>query len=579
VSAKVAEKKLLYVISRLPIDDELSYLRKYGFRHELVDRLVKSRRVAEAATILCDDGQILEGAKLLDEMPDPCPADIALCSELYLAHSYSKQCINMESSLLRAMAGHQKLVQIHEERLVQVQRKLDELFSSGNDLLGSDIISRRDFGTESPELLKSERDQLTEAVRLDKLHALQIELELARATTSSKQSRCNRFQNVLMSSLAQECRLAEGLARFELLVLNIRTAVSSSDIGTINDNIIEVKRTLVLFEKIAKLLHPLQKGQENSEALRFEQFLGIMRKDGMCCISKIRKAMLDSWLDVGSCVAKADLLVVVQEKFKAALTIRVAQKISELFLLMHTLLVCKRGLPMLPVADQLQTSVLLLWVVDSAHGRLQQDKAMASYELDDRVIGFLENHMTYAEAVSPEKILEICESIAGILCPPIDKMECFEIIPTMSDVFLSDSNWKEEFHIAQGIFHKYIQSLQRKWESQAPLEKSAELLSMILLLLTRTLGEKFIKHAAHDLQKEGGRGWHPPIRSGYNAFRALESALLNQHKRHFLSEAMCTVQYLELHVPHSIPLDCWSVLEKSLAEAVVVLSLTPSRGR
>ena len=90
--AKASEKKLLTVISKLPIDDELSYLRKYGFKEQLIDRLVKCRRIAEAAKILCDDGQILDGAKLLDEMPEAGPSDISLCAELYLAHAFSKQC-------------------------------------------------------------------------------------------------------------------------------------------------------------------------------------------------------------------------------------------------------------------------------------------------------------------------------------------------------------------------------------------------------------------------------------------------------------------------------------------------------
>ncbi len=62
-----------------------------------------------------------------------------------------------------------------------------------------------------------------------------------------------------------------------------------------------------------------REGKETAEYMQLESFFGLMRKDGMCCVSATRKPLLDARLNVGEGFKKGDVVVLDQNAFRSTL--------------------------------------------------------------------------------------------------------------------------------------------------------------------------------------------------------------------------------------------------------------------
>jgi hypothetical protein len=91
------------------VERELQHLRRNRFRDELVDRLLALGRTVAAATVLEEDGKLLQAAELLERVPSLDADGVQLCSELYLSVSFdpattdtdARACRNKATQLLR----------------------------------------------------------------------------------------------------------------------------------------------------------------------------------------------------------------------------------------------------------------------------------------------------------------------------------------------------------------------------------------------------------------------------------------------------------------------------------------------
>ena len=144
----LCSKKCLASILKLPSEDCLAYLARYNYRQELVEKLKSLSRFSEAASILCEDGRMVEGAKLLDEMPDAGRREIELSSELHLTYALSEGCDDKESSLIRALRTQKRLIAMDEEQLQAVEVKLSQATAVQDDgVAGLDMHALGEMAT------------------------------------------------------------------------------------------------------------------------------------------------------------------------------------------------------------------------------------------------------------------------------------------------------------------------------------------------------------------------------------------------------------------------------------------------
>jgi hypothetical protein len=573
-------------MKHLSTDDELQHLQMYGYKQHFLDRLVVLGRISQAATILCDEGRILEAACLLDQMSEPGRLEVNQSAELHLAYGFLEQCDDKESALLKVMSALQLLANIDQAEVKKAQNRLDDLKSARTNsimkkidcnLLVSDsdtekslLESNMNFEAHSKRL-QSQLDKFEEIYRQGHLFALQVELELS-LLTSIRQKRIERLRSVLASAVNSKCIFAECVARFELVLSNLH-------ILDIDDILIEARHAFVLMNDVSKILLSASKRQESPEMLRIEQFFGLIRNHGIIRVSLARKAMLNRWFDVGVCILKDGLFVVSSERFKAALTQRLFEMSMQLLVIKWERLVIRQNLQHTSAvcADDLLRSMLQLWVADVGCSQLQQNSKLCILALNKNIGDLLNDTKDISQVFNATRRVEVCESIVGILCPAVDSITCIEDIPTIITLSSRYPAWKDEIQAAQSVFLKHIQILQQEWETKLLSEKSAADVSKILMLYKRTLNETFLKHKTHDLSANGSLGWHPPLIFGYNAFKNLGRAYTCRLKKHFLSEAKAMVQYLNVHIPFSIPMDSWIVIENIVSEVIWVLSLTGSR--
>ena len=557
-------------------------MQKYGYKQRFLDKLVALGRFAQAAEILCEEGRILEAACLIDKIAEPGRLELSRSAELHLAYALLEQCDCKETALLRALSALLALSKIDEAEVRKARERLDDLRSEQrsapvtpelldrNPPLAENTLLESDLSFETQvKRLQGKLDQFEENFRFSRSFALQVELELSLSTPTEGQ-RISRLRSVLNSALEEKYPFAEGVARFELVLGKIDTVGEPLELEEL---LTEAHRAFCLFDDLSKVLLSASKGQSNTEMLRIEQFFGLIRNHGINCISKARKAMLHRWFDVGACVMKGGLFVVSSEKFKSALTQSLSEMIIKLLAFTWSLLTRKKNRHDTTM-DVLLCSMLQLWLAETGYSRLQQKSDLRSLRLSKNIEGIFKD---VSQIFKASRSIEVCESIVGTLCPAFDSISCLEEIPTITSLLTSDPAWKDELQVAQSTFLKYVQTLQREWESRSQSEKSAEDLSKILLLYKRTLNEKFMKHLPQDLSAKGSLGWHPPLLVGYNAFKNLGQAFTNRLKKHFLSEAKAMVEFLELHIPISIPLDSWFWIEYIFLEVILVLSLTSSR--
>jgi hypothetical protein len=126
-------------------------------------------------------------------------------------------------------------------------------------------------------------------------------------------------------------------------------------------------------DQLVRLVRNTRDGSETAEYFQLESFFGLMRKDGMCCISAILKPLLDARLDVGEGYKKGDLVVVNLNQFRTNLAKFLDGLTLETCLNIRNRIESYLSSPVLSTGTySLSWSVLLVWILDSGCKRLKQ---------------------------------------------------------------------------------------------------------------------------------------------------------------------------------------------------------------
>jgi len=243
-SRKQSMEKFKETIKQMSADDEERQLLAHGYKEQLSERLVQRGNFSKAARMLGDDEKREEAAHILcDTNPSPVFSDFAFGIELLLAHA-----------LCADASADQKL------HLVTKAQKLQLRMHNLSDCSDSQLQTQ-----------------------------LSLDLFLAHITDAGdKQERLNKVDVSVdsRSSPQNQNELARTLCSIALSSLK---------------QIPDVMETHAVVNKIDAILNIVDSKDGNTlslQYLRCEQFFDIRRTDGSVTISRPRKAMMDSMLNM-----------------------------------------------------------------------------------------------------------------------------------------------------------------------------------------------------------------------------------------------------------------------------------------
>ena len=246
-SRRVSYSLFLEKVDCMTVEDEEHYLSQYGYKTELVERLIKRKSYPKAGRLLSAEGKKTEAADVLCEInPNPGLKDFQLGIELLLAHAVEKKCDE-------------------KERILSVEKAQHLQFRM------SSVSSAKKTGEDA--------------------HGLDLFMACLESDPRKKETRLNRL---LEGKVNTEFLLVRLLAEYELFW----TRTKNKNDGNGKPPEWFMRDSMRIIGSIDAITTMLDKDTNTEiEYLRCEQLFGLRRPLGSLCVSPARKLIMDWMLE------------------------------------------------------------------------------------------------------------------------------------------------------------------------------------------------------------------------------------------------------------------------------------------
>jgi len=532
-------------------EERLEYLRTFGGGRVLETKLLTMQRYVEAAKVQCADGRPADGAKALERIPNPTPWELQLAADLFLTSAVSTSALGDVAEYVGAL-----------QAALQV---LDRIVEMPGDVLEEPVLGRPQQQDAWPSATPS-KASLDEYKRHARLVLVHIHLELVMSADADV--RRSSLEKVGSASLG-DCSVFALLARKERL-LDMRPEVLSyqeyiaKDVSAWIPSVIQVLGEL---DAIASLVRSALRGGEHdrSKMHEVEQSLGLdnSRGAGVCCILRARRVLLnkvagappsDEESSEHENASQDELLVPVNRSHARQLLeqVLVRARLDLLMVLREALAGCDSDswAPHLKLGSKLAAC----GAVKSAQALLPQ----LSVQLQDRAW--------------------LSENAAETACQEVE-----EALIAMTTVFgsrLLHSAFRAGFSIefmmqVDMAMFAHAGIMQQRWLEAEEDRKDAETLFRIQQI-----------NEAANMERANGKlltdcllPWHPPMAwdtAGFARFSFLREALRCSRLGLRLVACLFNLQFLRCQTVICglpAPSTSWNLIEESLVEAVIALTL------
>lgn len=193
-----------------------------------------------------------------------------------------------------------------------------------------------------------------------------------------------------------------------------------------------------------RLIRTMQSGKESTEYMALEHFFGLMRLDGMCCVSATRKSLLDARLNIGSCYKKGDFLVVDHTTFRKSLDKTVENCAIDLLLLFRNIVQRQIGAAIFSPKSVITWLSLKLWAISSGRKRIEQrgaSKELANMR-EKRCFLLVRSDLSSPKRVfSEEEAQEAIGQLVHSICPTVYAPDDGQNLRT---AFPENTPWREQ---------------------------------------------------------------------------------------------------------------------------------------
>ena len=246
-SRRVSYSLFLEKVDCMTAEDEEHYLSQYGYKTELVERLIKRKSYPKAGRLLSAEGKKTEAADVLCEInPNPGLKDFQLGIELLLAHAVEKKCDE-------------------KERILSVEKAQHLQFRM------SSVSSAKKTGEDA--------------------HGLDLFMACLESDPRKKETRLNRL---IEGKVNTEFLLVRLLAEYELFW----TRTKNKNDGNGKPPEWFMRDSMRIIGSIDAITTMLDKDTNTEiEYLRCEQLFGLRRPLGSLCVSPARKLIMDWMLE------------------------------------------------------------------------------------------------------------------------------------------------------------------------------------------------------------------------------------------------------------------------------------------
>ncbi|EKX52227.1 hypothetical protein GUITHDRAFT_102129 [Guillardia theta CCMP2712] len=499
-------KALTNILSRMSEADEVRFLRRYGFYDVLVQRFLQRGAYTKAAEVLCEDNKVLDGVRMLEALDNPGAVELSLCADLYV-HLAVEQ---------RGGAS----VPYYRSALSVLQRLDGE-------------YRRR---------LEGERESvvLQENVRFNRLHMLQIKLEICNRVESRGERRRQLLESAQEAD-SMHCTFGKVLAGLGLVFSSVGVMCqekkgeaeeeeeeTSGGRGEEEEEeeaegiLVLVARVRILSRVIQLCLRSISTrggGREEAELLGCEQFLGLRRTGGMLTIKKTRSSLLlhnlqsqlqEDNLSTYLRPGHEDTLVVQPLLFRERLRSFLQLKYGEMLREVRKVVVRRETLgkrverPLLPLGLKL----VLMWLTNLGRDLVAQSKSRSRGLGGDGGLG---------SWFSKEQVERVCTDVSTLLlssepCMLTDfrngKLEEANILDGLlacdAGRRCGEEDLRSVHEDCRSILRSWAFKLHRDWSRRPLIDKDAKDLSLVLLLLRRLNFKSDCEHLILQLPRDAG---------------------------------------------------------------------------
>jgi hypothetical protein len=550
---KKRQQEFLSLVARIqPDSQQVSLLRLYGYRDEMVEKLIEMRAYADAADEMCKAGRMCEACELLESVPYVDRAHLACSVQLHVryARSLLKHDESMQSksnggpkkawtehskknsssgacsvtsegyfrALLRAAAVHDKLVQYDKEEFEKAQRV-------GNRFL---------------------IDQMQERIVMDDYDSRLLLLEIALCVQAEE--RKTRFEHLLevCTESAHPCRLMQAIAKHQLLKLGKGRVHDAKD----------VVQSLAAIER--DFAQAKRDRSKELELRQYELACGISRLHGVPYVPAAVADFLGRLhVDVGSSPTVRGEHQVQEERFHESLLRLLRTVMLDALRIFVAKLEAARSAG---TEDKTLLALLNVWAVATGLKKLE-DRKPSNGEAAHVVPAcpLVQDTGNFKSLFNQGRMKSACITAQDLLCPSLLRVRGVRA----EHMINTKGEWREEIREASQHLKMYAWDEKKKFE-QKHVRKSghAHTLSRILCLFEALDCETDRAHVLKALQQSPYSNLH------------VADVVMSQNK--CLFAAYLLLDHIFQNMGPHMPINTWEVLEFALAEACVIVSCTAS---